>query len=178
MTDVTTRLQRRIQNIYHLCYTTVAANDSGAVMTAQMAPVPFVQTFGFSSSPPVNSLCIRVNMSGDATSGIAIGSVHQASRPTGLTEGQSQQYDQGGSKILLSNDGLITFMPQKDGAGNLQMVMSTTTVDLTAPASVNMTTAALRVSGNIFSGTGWSGVAPLGAGKSATFVMGRLINVY
>jgi phage gp45-like len=186
MTGLPERLQRRVQNGSHLCATTTAPDDSGATMTVQMAPddvrtfeqVPIVHHFGFSSSPPVGSLAMRVNLNGDSSSGVAVGTVHQKSRQTGLTPGQTIVYDQFGTTILLSNDGKITITPKSSGSGGTQIVISPTEVEITAPASVSMTTPTLRSSANIIAGNGFTGNVPVALGKVMTVVGGLITNVY
>jgi phage gp45-like len=180
-------IQRRLQNIYHLCYTSTPPNDTGATMTVQMSPdnvrvfddVPLIQTFGFSSAPPVGALCARFNLAGDCTGGVAIGSVHQASRPTGLTPGQSVMYDQIGSTFLFDNAGNATFTPKGgkliikgdmviDGdvsmTGNFSMTGNLTvsgaisaTGEVTAIAGATQVNLSTHLTAGVQTGTGESG---------------------
>ena len=72
---------------------------------------PQVLTFGFSSHPPAGSDVVYVSLGGDRSQTIAIGTNHPQSRPRNVAQGGSVQHDQGGSRVLLNNDGTIQLVP-------------------------------------------------------------------
>jgi phage gp45-like len=65
-----------------------------------------VVEYGLSSNPPIGSDVVVVRPYGDRTQTLALGTNHQASRPTGLSVGDSQLYSQRGQKVWLAGDAL------------------------------------------------------------------------
>src|SRR5690348_18380182 len=90
-------------------------DDTGAVQKVQAQlngfetrdGTPRLAEFGFTSRPPANSDVVLVFIAGDRSNGVAIATGHQASRPTGLQEGETQLYDLWGKSIWLTKDGGI-----------------------------------------------------------------------
>ena len=109
------RLFRRVQNVLQIGRTTTAPTDSGSVQTVQIKTsnmatrdaVPVTYHYGFSAHLPVGSDVVVLNVSGDSSNGVVVGTAHQPSRPTGLVDGQVLIYDTTGSKVLLDNKGGI-----------------------------------------------------------------------
>jgi len=114
------RLFRRVQSILQFGTVTAPPDDSGPVQTAQASindlatrdALPVVQQYGFTAVLPVGSKAVILNVSGDASNGIVIGTTHQASRPKGLTPGQVAIFDLAGDRILLTNGAGIELTPQ------------------------------------------------------------------
>ncbi|WP_424140250.1 phage baseplate assembly protein domain-containing protein [Roseomonas chloroacetimidivorans] len=108
-------LRRRVQHTAGSGWLSTAPDDGGKVQQAQVKindlqtidRVPVVHHFGFSSAAPINSMVVRLSMAGDTSNGVIVGTLHQSSRPTGLSPGQSLQYDLFGSRVFCANDGTI-----------------------------------------------------------------------
>ena len=120
MSDHTLRnLTRRIQNLLQVGRTTTAPTDTGPVQTVQLKTstaqtkdaVPVVYHYGFTAHIPLGSDVLVLNVSGDSTNGVVVGTGHQKSRPTGLTDGQVLLYTAGGDRILLTSGQGMTFTP-------------------------------------------------------------------
>ena len=83
---------------------------------------PQVLSFGFHSNPPAGADVIYVSIGGDRGQTITIGTSHPTSRPRNIAQGGSVQHDQGGSQVLLNNDGTVQIIPSGGTAtvkGNL-----------------------------------------------------------
>lgn len=106
---------------------------------------PRLAEYGFTSRPPVGSDVAVVFIAGDRSSGMAIASNHQASRPTGLKEGEVMLYDQAGKQIYLTADGGIVV----EATNTEVTVNDATTVTINAANGVVMNTPTLTVNGNI-----------------------------
>lgn len=65
-----------------------------------------VSEYGFSSYAPVGSDIVLMRLNGDRTQTLALGSNHQASRPTGLSAADSILYSSRGQKVWLAADAL------------------------------------------------------------------------
>lgn len=158
------RVMRRVQHALGFGETSTRPDDTGPVQTVQVRldslrtidAVPIVQQFGFSSCLPIASQVVRLTAQGDSTQGVVVGSVHQASRPRGLTPGQAILHDQIGSNILLTN-------------GN--------TIVATAAAAVRLVAPSTRVTGNLEAATGWTGTFTAAGGDVVTVQDGLITNV-
>ena len=107
---------RRIQHMVGVGRTTAPVDDTGAAQTVQVQTlagitvdkVPIVQLFGFSSVMPHGSDVTFLNVAGDSSAMMAVGTGHQASRQKNTPAGGAVVYDQAGTTLLLSNDGNAT----------------------------------------------------------------------
>ncbi|AZV39906.1 phage baseplate assembly protein domain-containing protein [Komagataeibacter xylinus] len=78
------RLFRRLQGLFQIGRISTPPNDTGAVQTGQVTlngtairdGVPIVQDYGFSAVLPVGSQAVVLNVSGDASNGVVIRSIH------------------------------------------------------------------------------------------------------
>lgn len=159
----TARMFRRIQGLLQLGTTSAAPVDTGPVQTVQVKlnamttrdAMPVVQHFGFSAVLPLGSDVVVLNVSGDASNGTIIGSVHQESRPKGLEPGQSCLFDQAGNQILLTNGQGITITPQ---SGQPIILNGPTTIDgaltVTGDATIGGVDFLKHVHGNVQNGGG------------------------
>lgn len=133
-----------------------AINDSGSVQEVQAQlngfetrdGTPRLAEFGFTSNPPAGSDVVFVFLGGNRTSGIAIATNHQPSRPTGLQPGEVQVYDQWGKSIYLTQDSGIVI----DAKNTNVTVNNAETVTVNASTKVVLNTPTLEVSGDITSG--------------------------
>lgn len=133
-----------------------AIDDSGSVqeMQAQLDALetrdgtPRLAEFGFTSNPPADSDVVFVFLAGNRTSGIAIATNHQPSRPTGLQPGESQLYDLWGKSIYLTQDNGIVI----DAKNTNVTVNNAETVTVNASTKVVLNTPTLEVTGDITSG--------------------------
>jgi phage baseplate assembly protein V len=129
------------------------SNDAGTAQLLQLRlsglevrdQTPRIAEFGFSSRPPVGSDAVLVFVGGDRSNGIVIATGHQASRPTGLEEGESIVYDLFGKFIRLTKSGGIVV----EANGSPVTVNHATTVTINAATKVQMNTPLLEVSGSI-----------------------------
>ncbi len=158
-------LTRRLQNLLQIARTTTACDDSGAVQTVQVKTkgggvrdaVPVQYHYGFSAHLPLGTDVSLLNVTGDSTSGVIVGSGHQTYRKTGLTAGQTQLYDLTGTTFLL------------DAGGGI----------LATPSARNFTIQGdLAVTGNIIAGTGASGTFTTPTGQIVTVQDGLITNIY
>ncbi len=114
------RIFRRVQNLFQVGSSTTAALDDGNAQTVQIKTagavtrdkVSLLYSFGFSSSPPIGSDLVVLNVAGDSSNGLVIATGHKASRQRGLTPGQVVVYDAAGSTILLDGKGGIVITPK------------------------------------------------------------------
>lgn len=149
------RLWRRVQLVVGRGRVTVS-DDSGNVQRLQVR-LGALETrdntirladFGFTSRPPVGSDVVVVFPAGDRTNAVVIATGHQATRPRGLLEGESQVYDQWGKYLYFTAEGGIVLEAQ----GTPVVVNNATTVTINASDSVVMNTPLLKVSGDIQAG--------------------------
>lgn len=114
------KLFRRIQGMIQIGSITVSGDDTGRVQKAQVTvsgravrnKLPVIQHYGLSAVLPVGLDALILSLSGDATSGIVLGSLDKENRPKGLKSGQVCLFTQGGDRILLDNGGSgITIIP-------------------------------------------------------------------
>lgn len=132
------------------------SNDAGTAQVLQLRlsglelrdTTPRIAEFGFSSRPPVGSDAVLVFVGGDRTNGIVIATGHQASRPTGLEEGETIVYDLFGKFIRFTRSGGIVI----EANGSPVTVDNATTVTINASTEIQMNTPLLQVSGNIKAG--------------------------
>ena len=150
-----TRMWRRLQLVVGRGRITYS-NDTATVQTLQVRlgaletrdSTPRLGEFGHASRPPVDSDVVIIFPAGDRSNGVVIATGHQATRPTGLQEGESQLYDQWGKSVYLTQDGGIVIEAQ----GAPVTVNNATTVTINASDSVVMNTPLLKVSGDIEAG--------------------------
>jgi len=109
---------------------------------------PRIAEFGFTSRPPTGSDVLVVFLGGDRSKGVVVATGHQASRPTGLVEGESQLYDLWGKSIYLTEKGGIVV----EANGTPVTVNNATTVTINASEKVVINTPTLEVSGDIKAG--------------------------
>lgn len=109
---------------------------------------PRLAEFGFTSRPPVGSDVVVLFIAGDRSNGVAVATGHQASRPTGLEEGEAMVYDLWGKSIYFTKAGGIVI----DAKNTPVTVNNATTVTINATDEVVMNTPQLRVSGDIIAG--------------------------
>lgn len=106
---------------------------------------PRIAEFGFSSRPPVDSDAVLVFVGGDRSNGIVIATGHQASRPTGLEEGETIVYDLFGKYVKFTKAGGIVV----EANGSAVTVNNATTATINASTKVQLNTPLLEVSGGI-----------------------------
>lgn len=146
------RIGRRIQAAIGRGRITTVNDDGGAqLIQARLGPLevrdatPRLAEFGFSSRPPVGADAILVFIGGDRSNGVVIATGHQASRPTGLEEGETIVYDLFGKFIRFTvADGIVV-----EANGSPVTVNGATTVTINASTKVQMNTPLLEVSGSI-----------------------------
>jgi phage baseplate assembly protein V len=132
------------------------SNDAGNVQALQVRlgqletrdGTPRLGEFGHASRPPVGADVVAVFAAGNRADGVVIATGHQASRPRGLAEGESQLYDLWGKSVYLTKDGGIVV----EAKGTPVTVNNATVVTINASDSVVMNTPLLKVSGNIEAG--------------------------
>ncbi|PWK30850.1 phage baseplate assembly protein V [Pseudomonas sp. OV226] len=106
---------------------------------------PRIAEFGFTSMPPNGSDVLIVFMGGDRSKGVVVATGHQASRPAGLTSGESMVYDLWGKSVYLTKDGGIVV----EAKGTPVTVNNATVVTINAAESIEMVTPLLHVTGDI-----------------------------
>lgn len=119
MTNPLTTIARRVRNVFQAARTTAQPVDTGSVQTVQLRTqesmlrdgVPVIYHYGYTTNPPVGSDAVILNIAGDSTNGVVIGTAHKASRPKGLLPGQTLIYTADGDTILLAGN-------SGDGQGN------------------------------------------------------------
>lgn len=130
-----------------------ATDDSGSVQVVQAQlngfetrdATPRLAEFGFTSNPPANSDVVFVFLAGNRTSGVAVATNHQPSRPTGLQPGEVQVYDLWGKSIYFTeNNGIVI-----DAKNTPVTVNNATTVTVNASTEVVLNTPKLQVNGDI-----------------------------
>lgn len=144
-------------------------SDSGVVQILQVQmnglEIPDnryrVAEFGFTSNPPIDSDVIALHVAGDRSAGAVIGTNHQASRPTGLSAGESMIYSQDGKQIYLTADGgiVVEAKGQDVVVNDAANVTWNCTGDFTlnvggkfnvvAPGGTNLTTPTVKSTGDI-----------------------------
>lgn len=148
---VLARLWRRLQLVVARGRVTYS-NDTGTVQTLQVSlnaletrdSTPRLGEFGHASRPPAGSDCVLLFLAGDRSNGVVIATGHQATRPTGLLEGESQLYDYWGKSVYLTQTGIVV------EAGALPVtVNNATSVTINATDSVTLNTPTLTVNGDI-----------------------------
>ena len=116
--DIVESMLRPLKN---RIYTTITrgiietANDSDGMQVVKAtllagevrSDIERFQNFGFSSNPPANSECVALAMGGNRDNLIIVVADDRATRPTGLEEGESVQYNKNGDKMHLKNDGTL-----------------------------------------------------------------------
>ncbi|PMQ04155.1 hypothetical protein DyAD56_15820 [Dyella sp. AD56] len=145
------RLWRRVQLTVGRGRVTTS-NDSKTAQLLQLVmgaletrdTTPRLGEFGHASRPPVGSDVVVVFVGGDRSSGVAIATGHQASRPTNLVEGESMLYDLWGKRIYLSEGGIVV-----EAKGTPVTVNDASTVTVNASTEVVINTPTLQVNGNI-----------------------------
>ncbi len=152
---VMSRLWRRIQLVTGWARITFS-DDSKTCQTLQVKlndsetrdNTPRVAEFGLASRPPVGSDVVVVFLGGDRSKGVVVATGHQSSRPTGLSEGETQVYDLWGKSVYLTaNDGIVV-----EAQGTPVTVNNATTVTINAAVKVLMKTPLLEVTGDIRAG--------------------------
>lgn len=109
---------------------------------------PRLAEFGFTSRPPVGSDVIVLFLGGDRSNAVAIATGHQASRPTGLQEGETMVYDLWGKSIYFTEThGIVV-----DARNTPVTINNATTVTINATNEVVLNTPLLHVSGDITAG--------------------------
>ncbi|WP_110947410.1 phage baseplate assembly protein V [Pseudomonas bohemica] len=146
------RLWRRVQLMSGWARVTVSEDLQGA-QTLQVKlndsetrdNTPRIAEFGFTSRPPNGSDVLVVFLGGDRSKGVVVATGHQASRPLGLSTGESMLYDLWGKQIYLTeNNGIVV------EAGRTPVTVNNSTlVTINASDSVVMNTPLLKVSGDI-----------------------------
>lgn len=132
------------------------SNDTGSVQVLQLRlgplevrdSTPRLAEFGFTSRPPVGADAVLVFVGGDRTNGVVVATGHQASRPTGLAEGESMVYDLFGKFIHFTEDGGILI----EANGSPVTVSDATVVTINASKKIRMVTPLLEVTGDIKAG--------------------------
>lgn len=146
------RLARRVLlSLARSLVTTV--NDAGGVQMMQVKlnaeetrdNTPRVPEFGLASNPPVGSDAIVVFLGGDRSQGVVLGTVHQVSRPRGLSPGETMIYSQDGKQVYLTASGGIFVKAN----GQPVEVDGATTVTINAATKVRMVTPLLECTGDI-----------------------------
>lgn len=107
-------LWRRILNAMSIG-TITQVNDTGPVQKAQVKvgyleihdDRPVVQQFGLSSVPPLGCDAVVIYVAGNRSSGVIIGTNHQATRPTGRAPGETTLFNSSGMSIYLSAAGIV-----------------------------------------------------------------------
>ena len=163
--DYAERLFRRVQNMVQVGTSTTAAIDSGNAQTVQVKThramtrdgVPVLYVFGVSSSPPVGSDLVVLNVAGDSSNGFVISTAHKASRPRDLLPGQTALYDQAGSQLHLDNAG---------------------TAALQAATAATVASPAIEASGNVGVGSGATGSFTTPTGQVVTVRDGIITNIF
>lgn len=130
-----------------------AIDDSGSVQKVQAQlngfetrdATPRLAEFGFTSNPPANSDVVFVFLGGNRTSGVAVATNHQPSRPTGLQPGEVQVYDLWGKSIYLTKDNGIVI----DAKDTDITINNAKTVAVNASSEVVLNTPKLQVNGDI-----------------------------
>lgn len=117
--------------------------EMGALETRDQTPR--LAEYGFSSSPPVSSEVVVVFIAGDRSTGIAVASNHQPSRPKNLQTGEVMLYDMAGKQIYLTKDGGIVV----NAVDTAVTVNNATTVTVNASTGVVLNTPLLKVNGDI-----------------------------
>lgn len=152
---VLSRMWRRVQLVISRGRITYSS-DAGNVQLLQVRlnaretrdNLPRLAEFGLATRPPTGADVIVVYPAGDRSNGVVIATGHQATRPLGLQEGESQLYDQWGKSIYLTESAGIVIEAQ----GAAVTVNNATTVTINATDSVVMNTPLLKVSGDIEAG--------------------------
>ncbi|HWF01546.1 MAG TPA: phage baseplate assembly protein [Caulobacteraceae bacterium] len=121
--------------------------------------IRMVYVYGFSSSPPADADIILLAVGGDFANAVGIGTNHQPTRPTGLSQGDSVQYDVRGQKVLLSAEG-ITLTDQWDN----QVVMAEGQITVKHSTKVIVEAPAIQLG----SGSGAKPVARVGDSVSGS----------
>jgi len=146
------RLWRRIQLMSSWGRITFA-DDSQPAQLLQISlnddetrdDTPRIAEFGLTSVPPDGSDVLVVFLGGDRSKGVVVATGHQASRPLGLTKGETMLYDLQGKHVYLTNAAGIVI----EAAGSPVTVNNATVVTINASNSVVMQTPILKVSGDI-----------------------------
>ncbi|KTT24270.1 baseplate assembly protein [Pseudomonas oryzihabitans] len=108
---------------------------------------PRLAEFGLTSRPPAGADLLLAFMAGDRSKAVVVATGHQASRPKGLTEGETMLYDLWGKHLHLAQGGIVI------EAGGLPVTVNNATqVTINASDSVVMNTPLLKVSGDIQAG--------------------------
>lgn len=143
---------RRIQLVVGRGRVTVS-DDSKAAQMLQVRlgametrdDTPRMAEFGFTSRPPVGSDAIVIFVGGDRSNGVAIATGHQASRPTGLLEGETMVYDQWGKSIRFTKAGGIVVQ----AAGADVTVNNAVNVTVNASTEVTLNTPLVHCTGDL-----------------------------
>jgi phage baseplate assembly protein V len=130
-----------------------AVDDSQTVQQLQIQmgaletrdKTPRMVEYGLASSPPVSAEVVVVFIAGDRSTGIAIASNHQPSRPKNLQAGEVMLYDVEGKQIYLTKDGGIVI----DAVNTPVAINNATTVTVNASQEVVLNTPLLQVNGSI-----------------------------
>jgi phage baseplate assembly protein V len=104
-----------------------------------------VAEFGFTSVPPQGSDVAIVFVGGDRSSGLVIGTNHQASRPTGLNPGETMIFTQDGKQIYLTAAGGIIVKAN----GQPVEIDNATTVTINAATKIRAVTPRFECTGDI-----------------------------
>lgn len=146
------RLWRRIQLMSSWGRITFA-DDSQPAQVLQISlnddetrdDTPRIAEFGLTSVPPDGSDVLVVFLGGDRTKGVVVATGHQASRPRGLTAGETMLYDLQGKHVYLTNANGIVI----EAAGTPVTVNNSTVVTINASDSIVLDTPLVKILGDL-----------------------------
>jgi len=119
MSNPITRLYRRILTLVELGRTSAPPDESGTIATVQAIindlvtrdRRPIVVNFGFAGCLPVGTDVVMLNIAGDPSNPVVIGSNNQKYRPKGMLPGEAMVYDAFGNSVYLKASGIIVSSP-------------------------------------------------------------------
>jgi phage gp45-like len=153
--------------------TTTTTNEIGNIQSVQTQHSAFetsnsnsMQMVGFASAMPIGTDVMKINIGGDNSNGTIIASNHQSYRPKTLASGETIIYDCAASQqfVYLKADGSI-------------VINTSNIVIITAPASIQLQTPDVQVTGNLSVGTGATGTFGAASGETVTVQQGIITNI-
>lgn len=175
------RMWRRILMVIGRGRLSAPANDAGPIQTLQVKLGPLetmdnlkrMPEFGFTSNPPEGSEVVAVFICGNRDNGVVVASNHQASRPRGLTPGETMLFDLWGKQIYLSENGIVI-----DAKSTPVTVNNATTVTVNAADAVIFNAPEVEVKNTLRVGNGASGSFTTPTGQTVTVRDGIITNIY